>query len=266
MSKVFEVNGVTKSFGRGKNQKIALSNIDLEVTANRTLGIVGESGSGKSTLARCLVGLMQPNSGSVSYRENDMAHFTRHQFRDFRREVQMVFQDPYSSLNPRMRVRDIVAEGPLIFKLGSNKNEIREIAEAALTQVGIKGDQFERYPRQFSGGQRQRISIARALAVSPKVLICDEPVSSLDVSIQAQILNLLKELNKSLNLTMIFISHDLGVIRYIAEDCVVMQHGQVVEQGSTQALFENPQCEYTQILLNSVPIPDPKFRKQRSQS
>jgi len=178
----------------------------------------------------------------------------------------MVFQDPYSSLNPRMRIGQIVSEGIQVFHLAKNKEELFNKTKSVLNQVGIDDEMFDRYPRQFSGGQRQRISIARALAVSPRILICDEPVSSLDVSIQAQILNLLRECSQKLSLSTIFISHDLGVIRYIADFIVVMQKGQIIEFGLSKNIFANPQSSYTKSLLQAVPIPDPQVQRERFSS
>ena len=263
MSDLFNLENVSKSYGRGISKKFAIENISLIFPENVSVGIVGESGSGKSTLARCLVGLIKPDSGNIKYKGVNVATYKTNDFRRFRQEVQMVFQDPYSSLNPRMRVRDIVSEGIQVFNLAKSQEELVTKTKQVLDQVGIAEEMFDRYPRQFSGGQRQRISIARALAVSPKVLICDEPVSSLDVSIQAQILNLLRDATRALSLSMIFISHDLGVIRYISDYIVVMQNGQVVEQGSPEQIFENPKSDYTKSLLKAVPIPDPTLQRAR---
>lgn len=263
MTELFEIKGLSKSYGRGANKRFAIKDITLDFPAHRSIGIVGESGSGKSTLARCLVGLLKPDSGNILYKGKTVSTFTEEDSRKFRQEVQMVFQDPYSSLNPRMKVQEIVSEGIEVFRLAKNKEDLLAKTKSVLNQVGIPDEMFSRYPRQFSGGQRQRISIARSLAVSPEVLICDEPVSSLDVSIQAQILNLLRDLSRDLSLSMIFISHDLGVIRYIADYIVVMQNGQIQEQGTPAQIFENPQSEYTKSLLNAVPIPDPRLQRNR---
>ncbi len=263
MNKLFEVKNLSKFYGRGSRKNFALTNITLDFPANLSIGIVGESGSGKSTLARCLVGLVKPDLGNIIYKGKDVATFTKKDAQDFRQEVQMIFQDPYASLNPRMRVQEIVSEGIEAFGLAKNKKEIDSMTKLVLNQVGISDDMFHRYPRQFSGGQRQRISIARSLAVSPKVLICDEPVSSLDVSIQAQILNLLRHLALDLSLSLIFISHDLGVIKYIADYVVVMQNGQVQEEGLQEQIFNNPQSEYTKSLLNAVPVTDPQIQQKR---
>lgn len=263
MNELFKIQNLNKFYGRGLHKKYALSKISLELPSNTSIGIVGESGSGKSTLARCLLGLIKPNSGTIYYKGDDITKFDRKDFRNFRQEVQMVFQDPYSSLNPRMRIGQIVSEGIQVFHLAKNKEELFNKTKSVLNQVGIDDEMFDRYPRQFSGGQRQRISIARALAVSPRVLICDEPVSSLDVSIQAQILNLLRECSQKLSLSTIFISHDLGVIRYIADFIVVMQKGQIIEFGLSKNIFANPQSSYTKSLLQSVPIPDPQVQRER---
>lgn len=263
MTELFVVKNMNKSYGRGVNKKFAIKDITLNFPAHSTIGIVGESGSGKSTLARCLVGLLKPDSGEIFYKGKALSSFTKQDLRKFRQEVQMIFQDPYSSLNPRMQVQEIVSEGIEVFQLAKNKEDLFAKTKSILNKVGISDEMFRRYPRQFSGGQRQRISIARSLAVLPEILICDEPVSSLDVSIQAQILNLLRDLSRDLSLSMIFISHDLGVIRYIADFIVVMQNGQVEEQGTPEQIFENPQSEYTKNLLNAVPIPDPRLQRNR---
>jgi len=263
MNELFQVKDLSKSFGGKSQKKFAIDGITLDFPAHRSIGIVGESGSGKSTLARCLVGLIKPDSGIIAYKGKNVSTFQSQDFRKFRQEVQMVFQDPYSSLNPRMKVKEIVSEGIEVFGLAKNKEDLENKTKSFLNQVGIPDEMFNRYPRQFSGGQRQRISIARSLAVSPEVLICDEPVSSLDVSIQAQILNLLKELSQQLSLSMIFISHDLGVIKYITDYIVVMQNGKVQEQGTPEQIFENPHSEYTKKLLKAVPIPDPRIQRAR---
>lgn len=263
MSELFILENVSKSYGRGANKKFAIEHISLNFPVNVSVGIVGESGSGKSTLARCLVSLIKPDSGTIKYKGSDIASLKGNDKRKFRQEVQMVFQDPYSSLNPRMRIRDIVSEGIEVFDLANTREDVLALTKQALHQVGISEEMFDRYPRQFSGGQRQRISIARALAVSPQVLICDEPVSSLDVSIQAQILNLLRDAARELSLSMIFISHDLGVIRYISDYIVVMQNGHVVEQGLPEQIFEDPKSAYTKSLLRAVPIPDPTLQRAR---
>jgi len=263
MTHPFTVTDLVKTFGSGAKRKVALDSVSLELPDVPTIGIVGESGSGKSTLARCLVGLVKPDSGRIAYKGRDLSQFDSAERRGFRREVQMVFQDPYSSLNPRMRVRDIVSEGVRVLGVETEKEAIDQRIKRILNDVGISDEQFDRYPRQFSGGQRQRVSIARALAVSPRVLICDEPVSSLDVSIQAQILNLLREESRLLDLKMIFISHDLGVIRYVSDYIVVMQGGRVVEAGAPAQIFDAPQAEYTKSLIDAVPILDPGVQRQR---
>lgn len=266
MNESFTIENLSKFYGRGLKKKYAIRGVSLEFPSHKSIGIVGESGSGKSTLARCLLGLVRPDSGTIHYKGNNIAAFNSRDFRNFRQEVQMVFQDPYSSLNPRMRIKEIVSEGIQVFQLAKNREELFTKTKSVLNQVGISDEMFERYPRQFSGGQRQRISIARALAVSPRVLICDEPVSSLDVSIQAQILNLLRDCSRNLSLNMIFISHDLGVIRYISDYIVVMQNGEIVEADVSEKIFGNPQSNYTRSLLQSVPIPDPKVQRQRFSS
>ena len=263
MTSLFTVKNLSKSYGTRAKRNFALKDVSLDFPVNVSIGIVGESGSGKSTLARCLIGLLKPDSGSILYKGSDVSSFSASDYRRFRQDVQMVFQDPYSSLNPRMRIKEIVSEGVKVFDLAKNKDELFAKTASILNHVGISEEMFTRYPRQFSGGQRQRISIARALAVEPKVLICDEPVSSLDVSIQAQILNLLRGLTKNLSLSMIFISHDLGVIRYVSDFIVVMQNGIVVETGFPEQIFEDPQEKYTKSLLHAVPVPDPRIQRPR---
>jgi peptide/nickel transport system ATP-binding protein/oligopeptide transport system ATP-binding protein len=214
--------------------------------------VVGESGSGKSTLARCLLQLHPFDSGEVLFQGIDLAKLSGQALRDVRRHLQMVFQDPFASLNPRMRVGEIVGEGLLIHDLGSKAEQQAKVHQM-LERVGLEVADAQKYPHQFSGGQRQRIGIARALVLEPKVVVCDEPVSALDVSVQAQILLLLKELQKEMNLSYIFISHDLRVVRHIADEMVVMSAGKVVEQGKVADIYNNPQQSYTQQLLSAIP-------------
>jgi peptide/nickel transport system ATP-binding protein/oligopeptide transport system ATP-binding protein len=214
--------------------------------------VVGESGSGKSTLARCLLQLQPLDGGSVFFQGRDLAELPANELRQQRRHLQMIFQDPFASLNPRMRVGEIVAEGLLVHGLGS-KDERFEKALSMLKRVGLSESDMKKYPHEFSGGQRQRIGIARALVLSPKVVVCDEPVSALDVSIQAQILLLLKELQQEMSLSYIFISHDLRVVRHIADEIAVMHQGKIVETGSIQAVYGDPQEQYTKNLLKAIP-------------
>lgn len=239
-------------FGFGSTQVKALNNVSIHLHAGKTLAVVGESGSGKSTLARCLLQLQPLDSGEVIFQGQDLAKLSPIALRDMRRNLQMVFQDPFASLNPRMRVGEIVGEGLLIHGLGSAAEQQKKVI-AMLKRVGLSEADMQKYPHEFSGGQRQRIGIARALVLHPQVVVCDEPVSALDVSIQAQILLLLKELQQEMALSYVFISHDLRVVRHIADDMVVMYQGQVVEQGKVADVYAAPQHAYTRNLLAAIP-------------
>ena len=239
-------------FGFATTQVRALDDVSIELKAGKTLAVVGESGSGKSTLARCLLQLQALDSGEVLFAGQDLAKLDSTALRQVRKNLQMVFQDPFASLNPRMRVGEIVAEGLVIHGLGNTAEQQAKVI-AMLKRVGLSESDMQKYPHEFSGGQRQRIGIARALVLSPKVVVCDEPVSALDVSIQAQILLLLKELQAEMALSYLFISHDLRVVRHIADDIVVMHQGKVVEQGQIEAVYQRPQHPYTQNLLAAIP-------------
>jgi oligopeptide transport system ATP-binding protein len=239
-------------FGLGTTQVKALDDVSLTLNTGSTLAVVGESGSGKSTLARCLLQLQPCDSGEVIFQGQNLAQLDKNQLRGMRKNLQMVFQDPYASLNPRMRVADIVGEGLLIHGLGSVQERLQRVHQM-LERVGLNSADAKKYPHQFSGGQRQRIGIARALILQPKVVICDEPVSALDVSVQAQILLLLKELQQEMGLSYIFITHDLRVVRHIANDMIVMHQGKIVEQGSVTSIYNAPQQAYTQQLLAAIP-------------
>jgi ABC-type microcin C transport system duplicated ATPase subunit YejF len=239
-------------FGLGTTQVKALDDVSLTLNTGSTLAVVGESGSGKSTLARCLLQLQPCDSGEVIFQGQNLAQLDKNQLRGIRKNLQMVFQDPYASLNPRMRVADIVGEGLLIHGLGSVQERLQRVHQM-LERVGLNSADAKKYPHQFSGGQRQRIGIARALILQPKVVICDEPVSALDVSVQAQILLLLKELQQEMGLSYIFITHDLRVVRHIANDMIVMHQGKIVEQGSVTSIYNAPQQAYTQQLLAAIP-------------
>jgi len=239
-------------FGFGTTLIKALDDVSISVKQGATLAVVGESGSGKSTLARCLLQLQPLDAGQVQFEGRNLAALSGAELRAARRHMQMVFQDPFASLNPRMKVGEIVGEGLLIHKLG-NAAERRDKVAAILQRVGLSVDDMQKYPHQFSGGQRQRIGIARALVLEPKLVVCDEPVSALDVSIQAQILLLLKELQQEMGLSYLFISHDLRVVRHVADEIVVMHRGRVVEHGGVAQIYSNPQQDYTRNLLNSIP-------------
>ncbi|MEM5461539.1 ATP-binding cassette domain-containing protein [Paraburkholderia phytofirmans] len=263
---ILSVENVVKSYRRdgGMNAGasrdfLALDDVSLRVERGASFGIVGESGSGKTTLTRCILGLEDITAGRIVYEGVDLSTLSRREMRAMRSRIQIVFQDPYASLNPRMTVHDIIAEPLLIHakkvKLGSRQRTER-VAEL-LELVGLGLQHMYRYPHEFSGGQRQRIGIARALAVGPELLILDEPTSALDVSVQAQVLNLLIELQKRLGLTYLFISHDLGVIRYVCDRVALIYRGKLLEENETDAIFENPQSQYAQMLIGAMPVPDP---------
>jgi oligopeptide transport system ATP-binding protein len=230
----------------------ALDDVSLDLKEGTTLAVVGESGSGKSTLARCLLQLLPLDAGDVLFQGKSLADLSGAALREQRRHLQMVFQDPFASLNPRMRVGEIVEEGLLIHRQGTPEERYERVLRM-LKRVGLSEADMKKYPHQFSGGQRQRIGIARALVLEPKVVICDEPVSALDVSIQAQILLLLKELQQEMSLSYLFISHDLRVVRHIADEVAVMHQGKLIEQGNVESIYERPTQEYTRNLLQSIP-------------
>ena len=243
-----------KLFGAQVYEQVvhAVDNVDLDVFAGEVVGLVGESGCGKSTLGRMVAGILPPSAGSVHYHGNDITSLPSDEFKKYALAVQMIFQDPFSSLNPRMRVRDIIGEAPVVHGIVDNKH-LDKYLDKVMLQGGLDPVYKRRYPHQFSGGQRQRIGITRALAVNPKFIVCDEAVAALDVSIQAQILNLFMELREQLDLTYLFISHDLGVVEHISDRIVIMYLGRVVESSSTEELFSEPNHPYTQALLQQIP-------------
>lgn len=239
-------------FGFGHKLVKALDDVSISIKAGSTLAIVGESGSGKSTLARCLLQLLPLDAGTVEFQGKDLATLSGDELRATRRNLQMVFQDPFASLNPRMKVGEIVGEGLLIHGLGNAQERGAKVLQM-LERVGLSAADMNKYPHEFSGGQRQRVGIARALVLQPELVICDEPVSALDVSIQAQILLLLKELQREMGLSYLFISHDLRIVRHVADEVAVMHNGKIIEQGGVEAIYSAPQQAYTQNLLNSIP-------------
>jgi oligopeptide transport system ATP-binding protein len=247
-------------FAQAKGVIKAVDGVDLSIKERETLGLVGESGCGKSTLGRLLLRLEDATAGAISFEGQEISNLQGKQLRQLRKEAQIVFQDPYSSLNPRKRVRQIVEEPLIIHRVFASKEEREEEIRRLLKAVELEEDHLQRYPHEFSGGQRQRIGIARALALRPKFIVADEPVSALDVSIQAQILHLLQELQKQFHLTYLFISHDLGVVGYISQRVAVMYLGRIVELASRQEIYQHPLHPYTQLLLKAVPQPDPGQR------
>jgi oligopeptide transport system ATP-binding protein len=247
---------------REVDQVRAVDGVSFSVPRGQTLGLVGESGSGKSTVCRVMLQLLAPTSGSVRFEGQEIAGLSRRQLRPLRREMQMIFQDPYASLNPRKRVGQIVGE-PLKLQDVASGSELRRQVQELLERVGLSSEHYYRYPHEFSGGQRQRIGIARAIALKPKLVVADEPVSALDVSIQAQIVNLLDDLQDELGLTYVFVAHDIGVVRHISDRIAVMHDGKIVEQGGADQVCEHPSDAYTKKLLAAVPVPDPRESRAR---
>ena len=262
--KLVEVKHLKQYFGTKKNLVKAIDDISFDIYEGETFGLVGESGSGKSTTGRALLRLYQPTDGEILFEGKDIATLTKgKELLEFRKEAQMIFQDPYASLDSRMKVREIIAEGIDIHHLASTKEERNQMVDELLETVGLNREHANRYPHEFSGGQRQRIGIARALALNPKFIVCDEAISALDVSIQAQIVNLLKKLQKEKGLTYLFIAHDLSMVKYISDRIAVMYRGRIVEMGSAECVYTNPQHAYTKSLLSAIPLPDPREEKNR---
>ena len=262
--KLVEVKHLKQYFGSKKNVVKAIDDISFEIFEGETFGLVGESGSGKSTTGRALLRLYKPTEGEILFEGKDIANLKKgKELLEFRKEAQMIFQDPYASLDGRMKVRDIIAEGIDIHGLAKTAEERDAMVDELLETVGLNKEHANRYPHEFSGGQRQRIGIARALAVNPKFIVCDEAISALDVSIQAQIVNLLKKLQKEIGLTYLFIAHDLSMVKYISDRIAVMYRGRIVELGSADCVYNNPQHPYTKSLLSAIPLPDPREEKNR---
>lgn len=263
--KVLEVKGLKKHFSAGKDKLIkAVDGISFDIFKGETFGLVGESGSGKSTAGRTIIRLYDATSGQVTFNGEDVhGKKSREQLRKFNRKMQMIFQDPSSSLNPRMTVLDIIAEGIDVHNLAKNDAERKKRVEELLEVVGLNKEHATRFPHEFSGGQRQRIGIARALAVEPDFIIADEPISALDVSIQAQVVNLLKQLQKDRGLTYLFIAHDLSMVKYISDRIGVMYMGNLVELADSDELYDNPVHPYTKSLLSAIPLPDPRYERER---
>jgi ABC-type oligopeptide transport system ATPase subunit len=265
---IVEVRHLTKTFAQRRSWFSAqeattvVDDVSFDIEEGETFGLVGESGSGKTTTGRCILRLIEPTSGEVRFKGEDVLSFAPARLRAARRDMQIVFQDPYSSLNPRMRVGAIVAEPLVIHGIGDRTRREARVADL-LQLVGLEPSMARRYPRDFSGGQRQRIAIARALALEPSFLIADEPVSSLDMTVQAQVMDLLLDLQRRLNLTCLFIAHDLRLVETVCTRLAVMYRGRIIEMGPTSSVFSSPKHDYTQALLSAIPVPDPTARRQR---
>ena len=263
VNQFISIENLSKTFHTNMGDVQAVSDVSFSLQKGSIVGLVGESGSGKTTLGRCILRLIEPSSGSVKLEGNNLLELSNKKLREIRKRMQIIFQDPFSSLNPRMRIKDIIAEGIKVHdKLSSENERFNRVAEL-MEEVGLQSDQMSRYPHEFSGGQRQRVGIARALAVNPEFIVADESVSALDVSVQAQILNLMLSLRDKHNLTILFIAHDLSVVEYLCDEVVVLYLGKVVESGNAKDIYSNPQHPYTRALMSAVPVPDPKANINR---
>lgn len=262
--KLVELKNVSLTFNKGKKNEVkAIDDISFDIYEGEVFGLVGESGSGKTTVGRAILKLYDIDSGEISFDGEVISHLKRKALHEFRKNAQMIFQDPQASLNGRMKIRDIVAEGLDIHNLTQNKEEREKKVQELLSLVGLNKDHLMRYPHEFSGGQRQRIGIARALAVEPKFIIADEPISALDVSIQAQVVNLMQKLQKEQGLTYLFIAHDLSMVKYISDRIGVMHWGKLLEIGTSEDVYNHPIHPYTKSLLTAVPEPDPETERRR---
>ena len=260
---LLSVEGMSKTFPTAAGDVHALKDVSFAVPRGSVVGLVGESGSGKTTLGRCLLRLVEPTAGVVRFGDTDLRALGNAELKRMRKRMQIIFQDPFSSLNPRMRVRDIIGAALVTHGIGRNRSERREMVASLLEEVGLEPDHMNRYPHEFSGGQRQRIGIARALSVEPEFIVADESVSALDVSVQAQILNLMQDLKDRRNLTMLFIAHDLSVVEYLCDEIVVLYLGRVVEHGTARQLYSSPAHPYTRALLSAAPVADPDWKRNR---
>lgn len=264
---LIEVHNLRKYFQQGRSRRVyAVDNVSFSIQRGEVFGLVGESGSGKTTIGRCLLNLYQPTDGRILYNGTDIMQFrNRQELKKFHQKTTMIFQDPYSSLNPRMAVREIIAEGIKVHQKNLKYQELDDRVAEMMRLVGLTPDLMNRFPHEFSGGQRQRIGIARALAVEPEFVVADEPLSALDVSIQAQIVKLMEKLKEARKLTYLFIAHDISMVKYISDRIGVMYHGRLLELGSADEIVNNPLHPYTKSLLSAVPVPDPTYERIRKQ-